>query len=87
MTRHELRDLLDGVPDTGDVVIYRAGDDALQCAWRQAEDEAGTAYRHWVTGGGPAAYTAYRAAQDRADAAQDALTLRAPADPPPAARV
>ena len=55
----ELRHLLDGVPDTRELVIRRADTWSPVCdAWRDAHDDAAAAYR---------------AAQDREDAAQDAL--------------
>jgi len=74
MSVDELRFLLDGVADTRELVIRRAetwtpeGD-----AWRDAHEDAGSAYRVWLGTRTPAAYAAYRAAQDREDAAQDAL--------------
>ena len=42
-------------------------------AWRDAAEEAGGALADWRAAPGPDAYAAYRAAQDREDAAQDAL--------------
>ena len=42
-------------------------------AWRDAAEEAAAAMRKWRTAPGPVSYAAYRAAQDREDAAQDAL--------------
>lgn len=45
----------------------------LADAWRAAEDEATVAYREWLETGDRLAFTIYRAAQDRADAAQDEL--------------
>ena len=42
-------------------------------AWHAAEDEATLAYRDWLETGDRLAFTIYRAAQDRADAAQDEL--------------
>ena len=70
----ELRHLLDGVPDTRELVIRRA-DTWLpeRDAWRDAHDDAAAAYRTWTCDRTPVAYAAYRAAQDREDAAQDAL--------------
>ena len=47
--------------------------DELAFAWRSAQDEALSAYRAWSESPGPAAYAVYRAAQDRADQAQNAL--------------
>jgi hypothetical protein len=45
-------------------------------AWREALLEASLAYSHWCRMRDRTAYSIYRAAQDRADAAQDALRLR-----------
>jgi len=46
----------------------------LTFAWRDAQVEASLAYCHWRRMGDRTAYAIYRAAQDRADAAQDALS-------------
>ena len=76
MTTQELRDLLRDVPDTREIVIRPTAPpsgDALTAAWRAAEDEATRALAAWRGAPGTAAYAAFRAAQDRADAAQDAL--------------
>jgi hypothetical protein len=48
----------------------------LRLAWGAARSEALLAYGHWCRMRDRAAYAIYRAAQDRADAAQDALSLR-----------
>ena len=45
-------------------------------AWRAAEDEATLAYRRWLEKGDYVAFAIYRAAQDRADAAQDELAAQ-----------
>jgi hypothetical protein len=45
--------------------------------WRRAQSDAREAYEHWRSSGGATAFAAYRAAQDRADSAQDELALRA----------
>jgi hypothetical protein len=45
----------------------------LAAAWRDAQDDAAAAYKLWSRSAGPDAYAIYRAAQDRADEAQDAL--------------
>jgi hypothetical protein len=47
--------------------------DELLDAWRAAQTETRVAYAHWTEDRGAESYTVYRAAQDRADAAQDAL--------------
>ena len=63
----ELRYLLDGVPDTRELVIRRAeGWAPERDAWRDAHEDAGAAYRAWLCDRTPVA-------QDREDAAQDAL--------------
>jgi hypothetical protein len=45
----------------------------LHDVWRAAQAEADDAYWHWRDHPGAAAYVTYRAAQDRADAAQEHL--------------
>jgi hypothetical protein len=47
--------------------------ECLRYAWDEAQDECDAAYTAWQRDGGRDAYAVYRAAQDRADAAQDAL--------------
>jgi hypothetical protein len=54
----------------------------LSQAWREAQDEATSAYELWAELPGREAYTVYRAAQDRADEAQDALWQRFLLDDP-----
>jgi hypothetical protein len=49
----------------------------LAWAWRDARDEAAQAYAAWCGSPGRDIYAAYVAAQDRADAAQDALARAA----------
>ena len=72
----ELRYLLDGVPDTRELVIRRAAGWAPERdAWRDAYEDAWAAYRAWLSDRTALAYSAYRAAQDREDAAQDALDV------------
>ena len=74
MSGNDLRVLLDAVPDTREIVLRRgAGWSAAADAWREAHDDASEAYRGWRTTGSRMAYAAYRAAQDREDAAQDTL--------------
>jgi hypothetical protein len=78
MDHRELRILLDDVPDTLEIVLRaprpeRTGDPFLD-AWQDAREEAARALAAWRAA--PAdrwAYVAYRAAQDREDAAQDVL--------------
>ncbi len=74
MGRHELKLLLDQVPDTRELILRRGSAlDALYIAWSDAHEEAEGAWLTWRSGGGREAYLAYRAAADREDAAQDAL--------------
>jgi hypothetical protein len=49
----------------------------LQALWSVAVAEANLAYDAWLSQPGRDAYAAFIAAQDRADAAQDALAARA----------
>jgi hypothetical protein len=77
MSLHELKLLLDDVPDTLEIVLrgprHEPGWSLDAEAWRDAHDDAAAALRVWRASPGDAAYAAYRAAQDREDAAQDAL--------------
>jgi hypothetical protein len=80
MSAHELKALLDQVADTRELVLRRAAHrgpvwNELYDAWSDAHEEAEDAYREWRTRSDRASYSAYRAAQDREDAAQDALAL------------
>lgn len=52
----------------------------LADAWRAAQEEAALAYEHWRRDPGTDGYIVYRAAQDRADQAQEILaqSLRHP---------
>lgn len=47
--------------------------DELWLVWQAAQFDALAAYRSWSASRGAAAYSVYRAAQDRADRAQDEL--------------
>lgn len=78
MSLHELKLLLDDVPDTLEIVLrgprHEPGRSLDAEAWHDAREEAAAALYAWRSSpGSAAAYTAYRAAQDREDAAQDAL--------------
>jgi hypothetical protein len=75
MSSHDLRSLLDGVPDTWEIVLRRdRGWSPVLHAWRDAAEEAAAAFAHWsIRLGDVIAYAAYRAAQDREDAAQDSV--------------
>ena len=75
MSTGDLKSLLDDVPDTFEIVLRRDPEwSPVLHAWRDAAEEAAAALAAWRgEPGDPDAYTAYRAAQDREDAAQDAL--------------
>jgi hypothetical protein len=74
MSVDELKVLLDQVQDTRELVLRRAATWApVHDAWSDAREDAGAAYLIWRSRGSADAYAAYRAAQDREDAAQDAL--------------
>lgn len=70
-----------GLHDVGELVFARelpSGASILEClwaAWDEARCEARRMYDEWHGPNGADAYFAYRAAQDRADAAQDTLAL------------
>jgi hypothetical protein len=49
--------------------------DELFTIWSAARAEANVAYQAWCEAPGVDAYTVYRAAEDRADAAEQALAL------------
>jgi hypothetical protein len=81
MRTTELRALLDEVADTRELVLRRprvldAAFDAVHDAWSDAHEEARAAYTSWLCTQSAEDYLVYRAAQDREDAAQDALALR-----------
>lgn len=74
MSRNELRSLLDDVPDTLEIVLRRdSGWSPVHEAWREAREEAALAFDSWRWLRTRESYAAYRAAQDREDAAQDVL--------------
>jgi hypothetical protein len=80
MSAHELKELLDQVADTRELVLRRAAHhgpiwNELYDAWSDAHEEAEEAYREWLVRSDSSSYAAYRAAQDREDAAQDTLAL------------
>jgi hypothetical protein len=75
MSTSDLKLLLDDVPDTLELVLRRESRRPPELeAWREAGEEARYAFVAWCAQPGPGSYAAYRAAQDREDAAQDALT-------------
>jgi hypothetical protein len=76
MSTTELRALLDQVADTRELVLRAPAFDAVFDAWSDAHEEAREAYAVWVATKSADDYAVYRAAQDREDAAQDALSPR-----------
>ena len=76
MSIHELKRLLDDVADTREIVLRRPRTwSADYDAWSDAHEEAEEALLQWRASGGPDAYVVYRAAEDRADAAEHALVV------------
>jgi hypothetical protein len=74
MSTPELKQLLDQVADTREIVLRRARTWSAEFdAWTDARDETRVAYRSWRAERSRESYAAYRAAQDREDAAQDTL--------------
>jgi outer membrane protein TolC len=74
MSSHELKNLLDQVPDTRELVLRRPRTWSADFdAWREAREETRDAYQTWFAQQTAEAYVVYRAAQDREDAAQDTL--------------
>ncbi len=75
MSVNELKILLDEVADTRELVLRRQATWApVLDAWRDAREDAAEAYAAWDLLRDAPSYAAYRAAQDREDAAQDALS-------------
>ena len=84
MTVEELRELLEAVEDSREIVVHegQAGSTAthsnrvggLMAVWRAARSEANAAYGEWDREATPESYAAYRAAEDRADAAEEMLS-------------
>jgi hypothetical protein len=82
MSAEDLKHLLQHLDDPLEIVLGSADapedelpfplEELLFC-WRDAEDEAAGAYRLWCERPGTEAFAVYRAAADRAGAAQDAL--------------
>lgn len=81
-TRDELRELLGVVEDTHEIVLRgpeptevpaAAAADEMFVVWSAARAEANLAYDAWCERPGAEAYLVYRAAEDRADAAESAL--------------
>jgi hypothetical protein len=64
---------LDGEPVYSEPATPSSLYACLWHTWDEARDECALAYAAWCEDGGRDSYLVYRAAQDRADAAQDAL--------------
>lgn len=81
MSAKELWDMLEAVDDTRELVLLPGRLDGsellseLFVAWSAARAEANMALDAWELRPGAEAYAVYRAAEDRADAAEDALAL------------
>jgi hypothetical protein len=75
MSKGDLKTLLDDVPDTFEIVLRHDSEwSPVLHAWHDACEETAAALQYWRRSPGDGdVYTAYRAAQDREDAAQDAL--------------
>ena len=74
MTVEHLKSLLASLDETYELVLaVPAPGEAVAASWLLAEREAGRALTSWNEHGGADAYAVYRAAADRASAAQDAL--------------
>ena len=79
MPPRQLLNVLDEIPDSGEIVILappRQETDGLLLAWRAAHLEADGALAEWRLRRTRGTFASFRAAEDRADAAQDALALR-----------
>ena len=82
MSTRQLHELLDGLGDTREFVIREPVPAAtvvteLFAMWSAARAEANDAYDLWRTHPGANAFSVYRAAEDRADAAEAALAQSA----------
>jgi hypothetical protein len=79
MRNRQLRQLLDGLSDTQELVLHspdHVGSNEHEerlAIWSAARAEANTAYDCWRRERNSEAYVVYRAAEDRADAAQTQL--------------
>ena len=72
--KDSLLNILTGGAEDDDVRVWFW--DEIAYAWRAAQEEAVMAYEAWRESGDPGDYVVYRAAQDRADQAQDVLATR-----------
>ena len=82
MSSERLQVCFQALRSTGELVLTSAFDelldgDPLRCAWAAAEADAALAYDAWLQRRDGRAFAIYRAAADRAAAAQDALAATA----------
>ena len=68
---------VDALLDHAQWTSPRLGWSSAYEAWSDAHEQAEAALADWHDSGSPEAYATYRAAQDREDAAQDALAREA----------
>jgi hypothetical protein len=78
--------LFDELTDSGELVFSRdlepiTAYDGYWYAWDEAHEQATLAYEAWCKDRTRQAYTVYLAAQERADAAENALARQAQAAP------
>jgi hypothetical protein len=78
MSSESLQVCFQALRSTGELVLTSAyagtlAEDPLRCAWAAAEAEAALAYDAWQLTRDERGFAVYRAAADRAGAAQDAL--------------
>jgi hypothetical protein len=83
MSSERLQVCFQALRSTGELVLTSSFDelldeDPLRCAWAAAEADAALAYDAWQDRHDGHAFAVYRAAADRAAAAQDALAAAAP---------
>ncbi len=84
MKAAEVKELLEHIEDTRELVLRPADGDELVSVWRAARAEANAALRAWQASPGPDSFAVYRAAEDRADAAESSLVAGRSAMPPAA---
>jgi len=73
MKTTDLKELLEHIEDTHELVLRPADGDELVAVWRAARAEANAALHAWRVNPGPDSFVVYRAAEDRADAAETSL--------------
>jgi hypothetical protein len=81
MSVQELRELLERIEDTQEIVLHASPGDTTRASeplavWRDARHEANAALEAWRRRPSAGAYAVYRAAEDRADAAEASLRAR-----------